>query len=120
MNRLHGLLAQALLVALLATAPAAADSLRCGTRLVTDGDSAGKVRALCGEPTEVSRSEILRRPVVWIGGTPYYVSQDLVPVPVETWTYNLGPQKLMRQLRFEDGVLVWIRTLEHGYHEPER
>jgi hypothetical protein len=43
-----------------------------------------------------------------------------VPVPVETWTYNLGPQKLMRQLRFEDGVLVWIRTLEHGYHEPER
>jgi hypothetical protein len=118
MKGLHGLLAQALLVALLATAPATADSLRCGTRLVTDGDSAAKVRALCGEPTEISRSEILRRPVVWIGGTPYYVSQDLVPVPVESWIYNLGPQKLMRQLRFEDGVLVRIRTLGHGYHEP--
>ena len=99
-------------------ATASADSFRCGTRLVTDGDTAAKVEALCGEPTELRRSAILRRPVVWIHGRPYYLSEDLVEVRVETWTYNLGPHKLMRELRFEDGVLVEVRTLGHGYHEP--
>lgn len=102
----------------LAAGAAHADALRCGTRLVTDGDSAAKVVALCGEPTEVRRSSILRRPVMWLYGRPYYLSDDLVEVPVETWIYNLGPQKLMRQLRFEDGVLVEVKTLGHGYNEP--
>jgi hypothetical protein len=32
--------------------------------------------------------------------------------------YNVGPQQLMRKLRFEDGQLVKIETLECGYHEP--
>jgi hypothetical protein len=102
----------------LAAAPAHAEAFRCGTRLVTDGDTAAKVFALCGEPSEVRRSSILRRPVLWLHGRPYYLSDDLVEVPIETWTYNLGPQKLMRQLRFEDGVLVEVKTLGHGYHEP--
>ncbi|MCU0976258.1 MAG: DUF2845 domain-containing protein [Steroidobacteraceae bacterium] len=102
----------------LAAAPAQAEAFRCGTRIVTDGDSAAKVVALCGEPTEIRRSAILRRPVLWLYGRPYYLSDDLVEVPVETWTYNLGPHKLMRQLRFEDGVLVEVTTLGHGYNEP--
>ena len=102
----------------LAAGEAQADAFRCGTRLATDGDSAAKVAALCGEPTEVRRSSILRRPVMWLHGRPYYLSDDLVEVPVETWIYNLGPQKLMRQLRFEDGILVEVKTLGHGYHEP--
>lgn len=102
----------------LAAAPASADAFRCGTRLVTDGDSSGKVLALCGEPTELRRSSILRRPTVWIYGAPYYVSNDLVEVPLEIWIYNLGPQKLMRELRFEDGILVDVKTLGHGYNEP--
>jgi hypothetical protein len=111
------LLAAGMAALALAAAPARADAFRCGTRLVTDGDSTAKVVALCGEPTEVRRSSILRRPVVWLYGRPYHLSDDLVEVPVETWVYNLGPQKLMRQLRFEDGVLVEIRTLGHGYNE---
>lgn len=104
----------------LAAAPAGAEAFRCGHRLVTDGDTASKVVALCGEPTELRRSAILRRPVVWIRGHPYHLSDDLVEVPVEIWIYNLGPQKLMRELRFEDGVLVEVRTLGHGYNEPGR
>jgi Protein of unknown function (DUF2845) len=31
--------------------------------------------------------------------------------------YNLGPSKLMRRLRFEDGKLVDIETLGYGYYE---
>lgn len=105
--------------ALLAQA-AAANSFRCGTRLITDGDSADKLQALCGAPSEVTRSEILRRPVVWRFGRPYYFSEEPVPVAVEFWTYNLGTSKLMRRLRLEDGLVVEIETLGHGYHEPYR
>jgi len=107
-----------LVAALMAAGPAAADSFRCGTKLITDGDSADKVQALCGPPTEITRSEVWRRPVVWRFGRPYYVSPDPVPVAVEFWTYNLGPNKLMRRLRLEDGLVTEIETLGHGYHAP--
>jgi hypothetical protein len=36
-------------------------------------------------------------------------------VTVEVWTYNLGPNKLMRTLRFEGEELVDIRTIGYGY-----
>lgn len=97
---------------------AGADSFRCGTRLVTDGDSMDKVEALCGPPASVQRREILARPIRWFRGRPYYTSWEPVPIPVEYWTYNLGPTKLMRRLKFEDGLLVDVETLGHGYHEP--
>jgi hypothetical protein len=110
--------ATCLLAGLLPAGPAAADSLRCGTHLVTDGDSADKVQALCGPPTGVTRTEILRRPVYWHYGRPYYLSLDPLPVSVEFWTYNLGPGKLMRRLRLEDGLVVEIETLGRGYFDP--
>jgi len=96
---------------------ATADSFRCGNRLVTDGDPADKLLALCGPPTAITRSEILRRPVTWRFGRPYYLSDDLVPVAVEYWTYNLGPNKLMRRIRLDDGLVVEIETLGKGYRE---
>jgi len=107
-----------LAAAMAAAAPAMADSFRCGTKLVTDGDSADKVQSLCGPPSGITRSEVWRRPVIWRFGRPYYLSQDPVPVAVEYWTYNLGPNKLMRRLRLEDGLVTEIETLGHGYHEP--
>jgi hypothetical protein len=38
-------------------------------------------------------------------------------VPVENWIYNLGPNKLMRRLRFEGGIVAEIETLGYGYHD---
>ena len=98
-----------------AAAPARADGFRCGTKLVVEGTTRGEVVARCGEPTDVERRSILRRPVLWRHGRPYFLSDDPVEVPVETWTYNLGPNKLMRRLRLEDGVVVEIDTLGYGY-----
>ena len=92
-----------------------ADSFRCGTRLITEGSTMGEVAARCGEPADVQRREILRRPVHWIDGRPYYLSYEPEPVVVEYWLYNLGPNKLMRRIKFEDGVVTGIETLEHGY-----
>ncbi len=108
----------ALAAGVLFAGAAGADSFRCGTRLVTDGDSMDKVEALCGRPTDIQRREVLQRPIRWYRGRPYYVSYEPVAIPVEVWTYNLGPRKLMRRLKFEDGLLVDVETLGHGYHPP--
>ena len=106
--------------ALLMAGAASADSFRCGTRLVTDGDSTDKVEALCGKPSSVERREILQRPIRWYRGRPYYSSFEPEPIPIEYWTYNLGPHKLMRRLKFEDGLLVDVETLSHGYYSEAR
>ena len=98
---------------------AAADSFRCGTRLITDGDSTDKVEALCGPPSSIQRHEILARRYHWFRGRPYYSSLEPEPIPVEYWTYNLGSRKLMRRLKFEDGLLVDIETLSHGYDKVD-
>ena len=97
-----------LLAVVVFSAPARADGFRCGTKLIVEGATRGEVLARCGEPTDVERRAILRRPVYWRYGRPYYLSEGLVEVPVETWTYNLGPNKLMRRLLLEDGIVVDI------------
>jgi hypothetical protein len=102
-----------LAAALAVTGPAAADSFRCGSKLMTDGDPLDKVAALCGPPTSVERREIVRPYYFYRGSIPIHTSYE---VSIEYWTYNLGPNKLMRRLRFEDGLLVDVETLGHGYY----
>ena len=65
-----------------------------------------------------ARRTILRRPHVWIDGRLYSLGETYVEIPVEIWIYNLGPRRLMRRLRFEDGRLVDIETLDYGYSTP--
>jgi len=107
-----------LVLALLVCSPAFADGMRCGTKLVGEGASRSEVAAKCGEPTDiVERRSVFRRPVIWGYGRPMYVGEDYVEVPVEVWLYNLGPNKLMRKLRFEGGYLTMIETLGYGYNK---
>ena len=102
---------------LLASSAALADGFRCGNKLVTEGASRTEVASKCGEPTDVvTGRSVFRRPVIWDYGRPYFVGEDAIEVPVEIWTYNLGPNKLMRQLRFEGGFVVDIDTLGYGYN----
>ncbi len=108
----------AALVVLLSSAPAAADAMRCGARIVREGDTRTAVRDLCGEPSDVQSRSILRRPTYYIGGRQYYFGEAMVEVPVEIWTYNFGPYKLMRRVRFVDGVVEEIETLGYGYRAP--
>jgi hypothetical protein len=111
-------LALAILLAALAPATptvARADGFSCGNRIVTEGMHQYDVREICGEPAEVVRTSILRRPVVWRHGRPWYVGTEEIPIPVETWIYDFGPMRLMRKLRFEDGVLANVETLGHGH-----
>src|SRR6185312_9905973 len=69
---------------LAAASPAYA--FRCGSHLITEGDTRSKVAVYCGAPTEIDRrSAILRRPLVWIGGRPVAVGENLIEIPVEVW-----------------------------------
>lgn len=103
---------------LLLLAPSAhADAMRCGNKLVGDGDTQSEVRELCGEPTDIQTRSILRRPYIDRFGRRVYLGNDLVDVPVEVWTYNFGPYKLQRRIRFVDGLIDDIETLGYGYRE---
>ena len=102
--------------ALACAAPAlAGDSFSCGSKVITGGMQDTEVRAACGEPVEIRRDSILRRPTIWRQGRPYVLSEERVQVPVERWLYNFGPSKLMLRLRFDDGVLAEVTTLGYGY-----
>jgi hypothetical protein len=104
---------------LLLALPAHADAMRCGSRLVSDGATRTKVRELCGEPSDVTTRTILRRPYYDYHGRIIHFGDGLIEVPVEVWTYNFGPYKLMRRVRFVDGLVEEIETLGYGYHEKQ-
>ncbi|HEU5137180.1 MAG TPA: DUF2845 domain-containing protein [Steroidobacteraceae bacterium] len=107
-----------LVFGLLASSPAFA--FRCGTKLVSEGDSRAEVAHKCGEPTDVvNQRSVFRRPVIWGYGRhrSQFIGEDYIEVPVETWLYNLGPNKLMRRVRFEGGYVVEIETLGYGYNQ---
>jgi hypothetical protein len=95
---------------------ASAQAMECGNRLITQGDSLAKVASLCGNPTQVDHKSILRQASgSRVNGQWVASAGAQVEIPVEVWLYNLGPDKLMRQIRFEDGRVVKIETLDFGY-----
>jgi hypothetical protein len=98
---------------LLAALPAAGDTMRCGSRLIIEEDSIEKVLYYCGEPVSKSRYWIVRQPRYYIGSNEYAFPGE-EDVPVDLWTYDFGPNKLMRRLRFVAGVLENIETLGYG------
>ena len=81
---------------LIVTQHAWADAMRCGSKLVEKGDSIVTVKMLCGAPTLVEHSFTVNS------------------APVETWTYNRGPDQFLVRIRFVDGTVVAIETL-HKY-----
>ena len=108
------------LVGTLGAVPALAeDSMRCGSKLVSLGDGKDKVRALCGEPSDISFHGVIRRAPRYEYGYGYgryvYYGPGVVDLPVEVWTYNFGSSKLLRKLRFVGDELDDIRTDGYGY-----
>jgi Protein of unknown function (DUF2845) len=106
-----------LLTALAGTADA--DGLRCGNKLVSEGDTRSEVSAKCGDPTETDHSSIMAPAVTWIHGQPVQVGGGLIEIPVDVWVYNFGPNRLMSRIRFENGRVVAIETLGYGFQKDE-
>jgi hypothetical protein len=97
---------------------ASAQAMECGNKLITAGDSLAKVATLCGNPTQVDRTSIVQSASgTFVNGQWVQSGGAQIEIPVEVWLYNLGPDKLMRQIRFEGGRVVKIETLDYGYIE---
>jgi hypothetical protein len=111
MNPSHLLLCVGVLSA---AQPARADVMRCGDRLVTEGDTAALVRERCGAPSETRLERKLVPAVIWRDGRRIQLPGGDREIIVEFWTYNLGPNRFMREFRLEEGVVVEIRTLGYG------
>jgi hypothetical protein len=117
---------------LLLAGPALA--LRCQSKLVSEGDPQAKVLRFCGEPTSVQQRVIYRSGIArssgrgdWLrhGNAEIGVYRDellvhqrsVVEVLVDEWIYNFGPRKLMRRIRFENGLVTAVEPLGYGYLE---
>src|SRR5262245_10396401 len=94
-------------------------ALQCGNRLVSPGESKTDVWHRCGDPETTDWRVIYRAvPVAApLFSDPRYPSRAVtyVPVVIEVWTYNLGPQRFIQELSFEEGRLIEIRSLGYGY-----
>lgn len=87
------------LLALACAAPAAADSYRCGRKLVRTGDSSADLLRACGEPALKDRGrEQIRH------------EGKRIEVPVERWHYRKSPRSLERIVLIYRGRVAAIRT----------
>ena len=98
---------------------ARADGLRCGNKLVLAGDTRASVRQKCGEPADVSQQTLLRQASFIRHGRIFFSGDALIEVPMELWTYNFGPNRLMRRLRFVGSLLEDVETLGYGYNTDQ-
>lgn len=103
-------------------------ALRCGSKIVRHGDPQAKILDMCGEPASIQTRNIYRSgiPATYIRSTERHLRDDdelivhtrsVVEVVVEEWTYNFGPRKLMRVIRFENGFVTSVKRLGYGYRD---
>jgi Protein of unknown function (DUF2845) len=98
--------------------PAIADSLQCGDKVVANGTTQAEVAARCGPPAQVERQPIYSESATAIGPVgvlPPAILRSATQNPVEVWTYNFGPDRLMQRIRFENGIVVRIESLGYGF-----
>lgn len=78
---------------------ALANSIRCGSALVSDGDSSATLLLKCGKP-------LLVEPLV---ATAVSEKNELTQVSAgERWTYEMGHGKFIQYVTLQNGVVVKI------------
>ena len=116
-----------LLICLLVGSASPVLALRCGSAVVSKGAPKFEVLHKCGEPAFVDERVVYETICV----DPYkrsYVRpayppckrlpgsrQITIPIVIDDWTYNFGPNRFLYHLRFRDGVLHQIDTGRYGY-----
>jgi hypothetical protein len=108
---LHAILALGMTISMGTVSPAL--GLTCNRQVVSEGQTAWQVMAICGEPTHVEEKietvfvqlydEQFRRYIL----SPLYVRKT-------QWTYNFGSSRLVYFLTFEEGTLRQIHTGGYG------
>ena len=112
MNSIRIALAMVFLTALCMSAPAvAADSLRCGSRLASLGDTKAEVVIKCGSPDwkDDWTDEVINNVDS--------ADEFRVSIDRERWIYNFGSHSFLEFLLFENGRLIDISSGGYGYDE---
>lgn len=93
---------------------------RCGSgRLVEEGDQPPDVISRCGDPDFADSHEekrtVTRTFWTYVAGVPVAREEQVtVSVMVDEWTYDLGPNRFIRHLVFEQSRLVRVWTSGRG------
>ncbi len=101
-----------------------AQAMRCGSRLISEGDPRDKVLNECGPPTRVEEWEEERYD--WFDRFPPSdryrhferygnAFRVRIHVRVELWTYNHGPSRFIDQVRLENGIVHKVFSGGYGW-----
>ena len=104
-------IARILVAGLSITGTTEALALRCGQAVVTEGDHRWEVERACGAP-EAAERRVTYPYRFQVGGRPGAVDVLDIPVIVDEWIYERGPGRFPTLLRFENGRLIRIETLD--------
>lgn len=91
----------------LAAGSVTVSGMRCGNRIVGEGDTKAEVLVKCGQP--LLREYIGEDVEIEYG---YGTYRKRI---VEEWTYNFGPSKFMQILHFRGNKLIEIRNGDKGF-----
>lgn len=114
--------------ALLFTHLATADSVRCGNKLVYIGDSLYNVKSKCGEPDDMQHRTETRKVSRRVSQpcennrrdtTCSTTVEDSYTVEIDDWTYDLGSNRFIQYLNFENGKLVHITDGDYGKKQAQ-
>ena len=101
--------------------------IRCGTKVVNEGDSSQYVEKVCGSPElKQQRSVVVTRGVEGntsvSNGRRYRLSQNIEQyleyseqIIIDEWEYNFGPNRLKQKVTFENGRITSIEAAGYGY-----
>jgi len=95
-----------------------ASDFSCGSKIISIGERKFDILRKCGNPANVEVWEEVRigSSLLVPGDEPRRIPSILKEyVTIEEWEYNLGPGRLIRYLRFENGILKTISTGDYGY-----
>jgi hypothetical protein len=101
-----------------------ASAMRCGSRLISEGDPRERLLNECGPPSNVETWEE-ERYYNYDAPPPSYLYKEFerygnayrvkVIVRVELWAYNYGPSRFMDYVRIENGRVRQIYSGGYGY-----
>jgi len=101
-----------------------ADAMRCGSRLISEGDPKERLLKECGPPSNTEAWEE-ERYYNYDAPPPSYLYKEYehygsayrvkVHVKVEVWTYNYGPSRFIDYVRIENGKVRKIYSGGYGY-----
>ena len=105
----------AILLLLSVSPNATALGFYCGRSIINERKSMEYILEKCGQPSysqEHTEYRVLRYTPP--AAHPGIVEERVIPIIIQEWTYNFGPNRPMRYLRFENGILKAIESIGRG------